>query len=837
MYIVHNLKGRLFHYNLIAMSSNLNVQKGICISARMNDFTQANVFVKFLSRSSLLLALIVFVNARVWGQTTFDWLGTAPDGNWRQGLGAARWNPGGLWDEPSFGVLRFNNNHQLSMNNNVSGIYTQHQIIFGSFNTSVRTINGNTVRLTDFSGTDPKIENQSTANHIINLNIEGDGNSDPLEINPVSGNLTINGTINNQGTDIVMWGENGWSVTYNGVISGSGKFITKQRSIAIFNTSNTYSGNTEIEKGEIWIGSNGNLPNSEIWVGNGGSLSNVAKLFLQHASGGTNFSRNININNGNSNTRYIGSLNSSGTHTFSGNISRSSANQLNIEVVETNGTLEVSGIINGSGSILKEGSGTLVLSGANTYSGSTTINVGTLRLNRSGGTTIPNTNNVSVSGGTLRISSNQELNNLTVSNGATLIIDANTTLTINGTFTGGGAIQNNGNLILKGNSTFPGSSSTISSMVNLEINRSSGITLDKDITVTGTLTLTDGILTLGSSNLTLGQTATISGTPSETKMIVATSSGKLIKLFSGTGSFTFPVGDNIVTAEYSPITLNFTSGTFSSASASVSLTDAEHPNIATTDKLSRYWNVSTSGITSFVCNVSASYLQADVVGNESNLWSMKYDGAAWSYGTQVNSTNNTISFNTTSFSDFTAGNNITLPVTFTSLTGTIRNGRANLNWNIADEHNVDRYEVEESANGRQFQTFTQVDAASRSNYQATDAQLHTGANYYRVKAVDIDGKFTYSKIIRLDNNLAVDNDIRVYPNPSRGELNLGMNIPAGNYQIRLINAMGQTVYQQPLTHEGGSRSMQLGLPKLTSGVYQVEVRGGVQKHVRTVRIE
>jgi hypothetical protein len=106
-----------------------------------------------------------------------------------------------------------------------------------------------------------------------------------------------------------------------------------------------------------------------------------------------------------------------------------------------------------------------------------------------------------------------------------------------------------------------------------------------------------------------------------------------------------------------------------------------------------------------------------------------------------------------------------------------------------------------------------------------------------VKAVDIDGKLTYSKIIRLDNNSAVDNDIRIYPNPSRGELNLGLNIPAGNYQIRLINAVGQTVYQQPLTHEGGSRSMQLGLPKLSSGVYQVEVRGGVQKHVRTVRIE
>ncbi|MEN9525781.1 MAG: hypothetical protein RLZZ256_1165, partial [Bacteroidota bacterium] len=201
-------------------------------------------------------------------------------------------------------------------------------------------------------------------------------------------------------------------------------------------------------------------------------------------------------------------------------------------------------------------------------------------------------------------------------------------------------------------------------------------------------------------------------------------------------------------------------------------------------------------------------------------------------------TTNSVSHGFSQFSPFVVSRtDITLPVTFTSLTGTIRNGRANLNWNIADEHNVDRYEVEESANGRQFQAFTQVDAASRNSYQATDAQLHTGANYYRVKAVDIDGKLTYSKIIRLDNNSAVDNDIRIYPNPSRGEINLGLNIPAGNYQIRLINAVGQTVYQQPLTHEGGSRSLPVSLPKLSHGIYQMEVRGGVVNHVKSVRIE
>jgi hypothetical protein len=159
-----------------------------------------------------------------------------------------------------------------------------------------------------------------------------------------------------------------------------------------------------------------------------------------------------------------------------------------------------------------------------------------------------------------------------------------------------------------------------------------------------------------------------------------------------------------------------------------------------------------------------------------------------------------------------------------------------LNWTIADEHNVDHYQVEESVNGRQFQSFIQVDAASRSSYQTIDAQLHTGANYYRVKAVDIDGKLTYSKIIRLENS-AIDQQIRVYPNPSQGELTLGLNIAAGNYQIRVINAVGQIVLQQPLTHEGGSRSMPLGLPKLNAGIYQVEVRGGVQKYVRSIRID
>ncbi len=168
--------------------------------------------------------------------------------------------------------------------------------------------------------------------------------------------------------------------------------------------------------------------------------------------------------------------------------------------------LQLSGIISGSGYLVKTGTATLSLTGANTYTGETTVSAGILQLNRTSGTTIPITNNVAVSSsGNLKITTNQTLNNLSVASG-TLTVDDGATLTINGTFTGGGTIVNNGKIIIVGPSSFPGATTTISAMNDLEINRSGGVTLDKAIGITGTLTLTSGTLTTN-GNLTLKSTA------------------------------------------------------------------------------------------------------------------------------------------------------------------------------------------------------------------------------------------------------------------------------------------------------------------------------------------
>ena len=103
---------------------------------------------------------------------------------------------------------------------------------------------------------------------------------------------------------------------------------------------------------------------------------------------------------------------------------------------------------------------------------------------------------------------------------------------------------------------------------NMEVNNPSGLTIEGNTRVNGILSLTSGVIGLGSQHFILGSAATITGVPSAANMVDATGTGQLQKEFPAgfTGSFTFPVGDQTGTPEYSPATLNFTGGTFPSGS-------------------------------------------------------------------------------------------------------------------------------------------------------------------------------------------------------------------------------------------------------------------------------
>ena len=173
--------------------------------------------------------------------------------------------------------------------------------------------------------------------------------------------------------------------------------------------------------------------------------------------------------------------------------------------------------------------------------------------------------------------------------------------------------------------TLGGSTTIPFTFSNLTVNNSSGVILANSAQVNGALTLTSGLVNIGISNLTMGLAATIAGTPSASAMVIATGTGQVRKLFNSPGSFTFPVGDNSGLAEYSPVALTFTSGTFAAgAYTGVNLVNAAYPDpYITGSYLNRYWNIAQSGITGFACNAAFNYVPADVVGTESNIYCIR----------------------------------------------------------------------------------------------------------------------------------------------------------------------------------------------------------------------
>jgi len=141
-------------------------------------------------------------------------------------------------------------------------------------------------------------------------------------------------------------------------------------------------------------------------------------------------------------------------------------------------------------------------------------------------------------------------------------------------------------------------------------------------------------------------------------MIIVTNTGELRKEFPAgfTGIFTYPVGDDNGTSEYSPVTLTFTGGTFAAGNyVGVSLKNEKYPDPNITGNyLNRYWNISQSGITNLSCNASFQYLSADVSGTENKLSCTKVNPLPWvTYALTNAATHQLTALGIVSFGSFT----------------------------------------------------------------------------------------------------------------------------------------------------------------------------------------
>ncbi|MBK6828219.1 MAG: T9SS type A sorting domain-containing protein [Chitinophagaceae bacterium] len=120
-----------------------------------------------------------------------------------------------------------------------------------------------------------------------------------------------------------------------------------------------------------------------------------------------------------------------------------------------------------------------------------------------------------------------------------------------------------------------------------------------------------------------------------------------------------------------------------------------------------------------------------------------------------------------------------LPVTLLYFNGSNEGKNNLLKWATASEQNSKEFRLERSLNGTDFSQIAVLPAAGNSvtekRYQYTDQRidrLNSRVMFYRLKQVDIDERSKYSNIVRLNYNKDGNSPTIVYPNPTKGVINI-----------------------------------------------------------------
>lgn len=337
-------------------------------------------------------------------------------------------------------------------------------------------------------------------------------NSGILEVGNAS-YLGSNTIVNNAGPVAVngLYFDGSAAGTYSGNMSGTGVVYVGFAGTAVttFSGTNTYTGGTYIQTGTLQVtGGSALADNGDVQIGGGGTLDvaqteTIGGLFDGLVYGGTGF---VTLSGG--------------------------------DLIINNGAF--SGAISGSGGIEKIGTGTLTLSGTNTFTGPATVTDGTLVL--SGGSAIGDTtavvvNATSTTSGTLQVDTAETIGSL-AGNGGSVVLNAGLTtggdntdtsyagvisgtgsLTKEGTgiFTltgantyGGGTTVNNGTLA--GNTTSLQGDILVNASGTLLFDQAANGTYSGDLTGTGTVTkISAGTLTLTGLNTGFGGTTNLNG--------------------------------------------------------------------------------------------------------------------------------------------------------------------------------------------------------------------------------------------------------------------------------------------------------------------------------------
>lgn len=175
-----------------------------------------------------------------------------------------------------------------------------------------------------------------------------------------------------------------------------------------------------------------------------------------------------------------------------------------------------------------------------------------------------------------------------------------------------------------------------------------------------------------------------------------------------------------------------------------------------------------------------------------------------------------------------------LPVEFSDISAKARKNQVEINWSTKTEINNDRFEVEFSADGRNFSKVGTVHGAGTSmesnHYSFVDYRNIVGSSaYYRLKQIDYDGQYDYSPVVSVRTSSNYAGQAYLYPNPAtKGSVQYQVNESSGILKLKVYSNFGRLIKQTELDLSSMSQStVEINTTDLAAGVYFVhsEIHG------------
>ncbi|MES2733983.1 MAG: T9SS type A sorting domain-containing protein [Bacteroidota bacterium] len=379
-------------------------------------------------------------------------------------------------------------------------------------------------------------------------------------------------------------------------------------------------------------------------------------------------------------------------------------------------------------------------------------------------------------------------------------------------------------------------------MANLEINKSNGnILLLNNLSVSKVIKFIKGNIENQSSQLKAGA-----------GIEIIRQSGHVIGHFSrevgATPSF-FPVGTK---AYYLPLTINFTKGTSEVTATAFDTNPAEAKGLnVQSNPLSCWWSMNATEFPEaaeakvtfeYPNEVRPNYFQQDIAF--ADRWNTQTNG--WqSFEAQSTSSPDldpsTVTVNgITELADWTIFHSnvgMHVPITLLNFAGQLVDGGMGLEWSTASEIDNASFVIERSIDARHFEAIGEVQGAGNSReklqYNFLDRNASKGITYYRLKQLNVNGLFEYSKTISVEENANTltyaQAKFSVFPNPSNGS-DFRMNVSGLEGQeatFKMVDAHGIVVATQVLNIEENSQTISFEQSNmLKTGLYVAVLQVG-----------